>query len=380
MANQILMKRGLETNRAGVTPAAGEPLWTTDDKKLYIGDGATAGGILVGAGSYSWTITGDTGTEVVAASEEITFAGGTSITTAYDTGTNTLTITGLAYTGGTGITLNAGAFDHDAHTGEVTGATALTITNSAVTLAKMAALPDQTIIGNDTGASATPQALTKAEVLTLLNVADGADVTSTNETTHADVLVDGDFTANGFMKRTGVGTYTVDTVSYLPLTGGTISSNLIIQGDLTVNGTTTTLNTTELLVEDNLITVNSGETGVPSLNAGMEVERGTSTNVAIRWNETTDKWQTTNDGTTYYDLITTDTVAASHNHDATYLKIADIDDAPVNGELNAPISSNWAFDHAGGADPHTVYPLQAGTESITGTWTWTNATFDGGTF
>jgi hypothetical protein len=82
----------------------------------------------------------------------------------------------------------------------------------------------------------------------------------------------------------------------------TISGNLVVTGDLTVSGNTTTLNTTELNVEDNIILLNSGETSTPSLNAGIEVERGTSTNVQIRWNETTDKWQFTNDGSTYKDL------------------------------------------------------------------------------
>jgi hypothetical protein len=37
----------------------------------------------------------------------------------------------------------------------------------------------------------------------------------TSETSHADVLVDGDFTSNGFMKRTGVGTYAIDSNTYL---------------------------------------------------------------------------------------------------------------------------------------------------------------------
>ena len=37
----------------------------------------------------------------------------------------------------------------------------------------------------------------------------------TAETSHADVLVDGDFTSNGFMKRTGAGTYAVDSNTYL---------------------------------------------------------------------------------------------------------------------------------------------------------------------
>ena len=79
-------------------------------------------------------------------------------------------------------------------------------------------------------------------------------------------------------------------------------ADVTVTGNLTVSGTTTTLNTTDLYIEDNLITLNSGVTGSPSLNAGIEIERGTSTNVQIRWNETTDKWQFTNDGTTYKDL------------------------------------------------------------------------------
>lgn len=82
-------------------------------------------------------------------------------------------------------------------------------------------------------------------------------------------------------------------------------NDLIVSGNLTVSGTTTTLNTTEILLEDNIITLNSGEIGTPSANAGIEIERGTSTNVALRWNESTDKWETTNDGTTYGNLVTT---------------------------------------------------------------------------
>ena len=45
MALQI--RRGLESGRAAVTPAPGELLFTTDQSKLYIGDGATAGGTLI---------------------------------------------------------------------------------------------------------------------------------------------------------------------------------------------------------------------------------------------------------------------------------------------------------------------------------------------
>lgn len=82
----------------------------------------------------------------------------------------------------------------------------------------------------------------------------------------------------------------------------TIANNLTVTGDLTVNGNTTTLNTANLNVEDNFVLLNSGVTGAPTLNAGVEVERGDSTNVSIRWNETTDKWEFTVDGTNYTEL------------------------------------------------------------------------------
>jgi hypothetical protein len=82
----------------------------------------------------------------------------------------------------------------------------------------------------------------------------------------------------------------------------TIANNLTVTGDLTVNGNTTTLNTANLNVEDNFVLLNSGVTASPSLNAGLEVERGTSPNVAIRWNESTDKWEFTVDGTNYTEL------------------------------------------------------------------------------
>lgn len=51
MALQI--RRGLESGRTTITPAAGEPLWSTDSKLLYIGDGVTPGGVLTSGGGLN---------------------------------------------------------------------------------------------------------------------------------------------------------------------------------------------------------------------------------------------------------------------------------------------------------------------------------------
>jgi len=70
----------------------------------------------------------------------------------------------------------------------------------------------------------------------------------------------------------------------------TIGNNLTVTGNLTVNGTTTTLNTDTLAVEDNIIMLNTNVTGTPTLDAGLEVERGTYTNAKIFWKESANAW------------------------------------------------------------------------------------------
>jgi hypothetical protein len=79
--------------------------------------------------------------------------------------------------------------------------------------------------------------------------------------------------------------------------------NLTVSGDLVVSGSVTTIDTTNLTVSDNIIVLNNDVTGTPSEDAGLEIERGTLTNVSIAWNESTDRWTFTNDGTTYHNLI-----------------------------------------------------------------------------
>lgn len=81
-----------------------------------------------------------------------------------------------------------------------------------------------------------------------------------------------------------------------------VDDNLLVQGNLTVNGTVTTVNTQTINLADNIITLNSDETGTPTQNGGIEVERGTLPNAAILWNESIDRWTFTNDGSTYHNI------------------------------------------------------------------------------
>ena len=90
----------------------------------------------------------------------------------------------------------------------------------------------------------------------------------------------------------------------------TFTDDLILSGNLTVNGTTTQVNTETLTVDDNIIVLNNNESGTPSEDAGIEVERGSSTNVKLQWDESADVWQFTNDGSTYFSIPTTTNIRA----------------------------------------------------------------------
>jgi len=79
-----------------------------------------------------------------------------------------------------------------------------------------------------------------------------------------------------------------------------ISGNLQVGGNLNVIGTVNSVNTTQINIEDNKVKLNSGFSGTPTTDAGIVVERGTELDAEILWNETSDKWTLTNNGTNYH--------------------------------------------------------------------------------
>lgn len=85
------------------------------------------------------------------------------------------------------------------------------------------------------------------------------------------------------------------------------TTNLLVTGNLTVQGNTVTVNSETVLIADNFVSLNSNQTGSPTENAGIEVNRGSSSNVQIRWNESTDTWQFSNDGSTYNNISSVST-------------------------------------------------------------------------
>jgi len=73
-------------------------------------------------------------------------------------------------------------------------------------------------------------------------------------------------------------------------------TTVTIASDLVVTGTTTTVNTEEINLADNIILLNSNlaaETA-PSQDSGIEINRGSAANVKFVWDESSDYWSTVN--------------------------------------------------------------------------------------
>ena len=66
--------------------------------------------------------------------------------------------------------------------------------------------------------------------------------------------------------------------------------DLVLTGNLTVSGVFTVVNTEIIALADNIILLNSNETGVASQSGGIEIERGTDINVSFLWDEANDRW------------------------------------------------------------------------------------------
>ena len=115
---------------------------------------------------------------------------------------------------------------------------------------------------------------------------------------------------------------------------------LFVDGNLLVGGNTTMVYKTEMNVTDNMIVLNSGEAGagVSLLYAGIEVDRGSLANTAVRWNEIVDRWQISSDGITYGNIVTSSGSGAFQ---------IEIDTAPI---LGGPLQTN-------------AYPILSGNSS-----------------
>ena len=152
------------------------------------------------------------------------------------------------------------------------------IANDAITYSKMQNISaTNRILGRDSSGAGIVEEITPTNLLTMLGVEASADVTDTTNVRAA-------------LHNANLGTFSLgDTNDNISV------GNLTIGGNLTISGSTTTVNSNTVNIGDSIITLNSDETGTPSEDAGIEVERGNQTNKTLFWDESASRWTVGNE-------------------------------------------------------------------------------------
>ena len=283
------------TGNATVGGTLGVTGATTLSSTAAITGNTTVGGTLGVSGASTLDSAAVTNNATVGGTLGVTgnsTIGGTLGVTGQITGNITGAVTGNASTAtalqtARSITIDgdvdASATDFDG-TGNITLTTTLDTVNSNVgSFGSSTAIPVVTVNGKGlvTGVST-------ASITTALTV--GADSGADDSIALATDTLNFAGTANEIETAVSNNQIQIGLPSAVTVGSLTTSGNVIVGGDLTVSGTTTTVNTETINLADNQILLNSNETGTPSQNGGIEIERGTSANKTLVWNETSDKW------------------------------------------------------------------------------------------
>lgn len=176
------------------------------------------------------------------------------------------TDTDTTYTAGTKLTLSDTVFNHD-ETSRTDGTDTASTASFGGTIELL-----NSIVSDATGhiTAANTKTITMPTETTLdLNVSGSGNFLNAHSVNNHEIN----------LTKTNTTTDTITVGEMIVSDTGDGNGNLTIDGNLTVNGTTTTVDTEQLLIEDNIIEINSSQTGVPAetLKSGLEVNRGSET-------------------------------------------------------------------------------------------------------
>ena len=217
----------------------------------------------------------------------------------------------------TTVTANGTSLVADANTDTLTITTAMAngifVTGTAGTDTLDIGLLDSGVTAAAYGSTSAIPVITVDAKGRLTTVTTAAVDTTTASAAYAHA--NGAFTAANTAQTTATAAFTAANTKFASA-GGTISGDVSVTGNLTIIGQTVYANTSTTLIADNIVTLNAAisQIAAPSVNAGVEVDRGSSANVALLWNETSDTWTFTNDGSTYFDIADAARVTSAFAH------------------------------------------------------------------
>jgi len=287
MANKIILKRGADGNVSSLTPVSiGEPIWGTTSNKFYVASGTSAGNFeWVGAPILDEDAMGSDSATSLATQQSIK-AYVTSQVTAQD----------LDFSTDTG---SGGTVDLDSQALAFTSGEGINITHSgqAVTFA----CEDATVSNKGVASFATADFTVSSGAVSIASIAnsqiDNSNIAVTDGTTSSNIALGATLTFTD-----------VDNETEVTQSGGTVTiglpNDVTIGGDLTVNGTTTTVESTTVSTADVMIELAKDNDSADSVDFGMygKYNDGSTTRYS-GWFRNQDG-TFTGAGTTYTDAIT----------------------------------------------------------------------------
>jgi hypothetical protein len=282
MAVRIQVRRGTtsEWNSADPTLFEGEIGYNTTLYKFKIGDGETAWSELEYAPT-SEDLSTSLGDYI-----ELAEKGAADGVAELDASANVLTQTSVVFEGAT-----ADAFETTLVVVDPTDDRTITLPNATGTLALTT---DITVTPSSTN-TLTNKTLT-SPIISGLTISDGSIVVEgATANDHETTLQFTDPTADRtitFPDATGTIALAanVAALSGATFTGAIEGTSLTLSGDLTINGTTTNINTTNLVVEDKNIVIGDTATPTDTTADGGGITLKGATDKTLNWVDATDSW------------------------------------------------------------------------------------------
>lgn len=308
MANTIRIKRRSSSGAAGAPTvlAPAELAYNENDNTLYYGYGDGGSGnsssVISVAGSGAFMTTGTTQSISAAKTfSNITITGGSI------SGINDLAVadggTGSSTTSGARLNLGAAASGANSDITSITGlTTALSIaqggtgsTTAANALSSLGAYPAT----NPNGYTSNVGTVTQVSLMVNTNymtLVGGPSITTSGtlgigfKNQNANTFFAGP--SSGSSGEVGFRTLVADDIpalAYLSNAGGTVSGSLVVTGNLTISGTTTTVSSSTLTVVDKNIELAMGSTTDAAANGGGITLHGLN-DKTFTWVLTTSSW------------------------------------------------------------------------------------------
>lgn len=150
------------------------------------------------------------------------------------------------------------------------------------------------------------------------------------------------------------------------------SPSIVIDGNLTVTGSTTSVETINSTIKDNIIRLNEGElgAGISLVTSGIEIDRGSEVDASLLFDETTGTW-TVKVGSNLANIRVAEPASGSDAVTKNYVDTSVVNPGGIEGSVQFNQSNNFggSANFLWNGTNLSIYNLQLASSSITTTGT-----------